>query len=147
MEILESRLKERLVTKYGDKCSKCGQTEDLVIGHIDGQAYLELAYFKTPEIMWDYYHKNFDRESAFIMLVCKKCKEIIPSPQHPTLPELGLVLNEFDQDGKSDEMEKLITKYPHVIQFAYRITEMYYSVLKEEAIRRGLNVEEFEMKE
>ena len=147
MEILESLLKERLVIKYGDMCSKCKQKDDLVIGHIDGQAYLELAYFKTPESMWDYYHKNFDRESAFIMLVCKKCMEAIPSPQHPTFQDMNIIVNEFLHENLQEEMQKLIEKYPHITQTTLRAIDKVHSILKEDVVRRELNAKEFGTKE
>lgn len=131
-------LKEKLIAKYGYACSKCGQKNNLSIEHTDGQSYLELEYFGTLDSMWDYYDKNFDRESEFVSFFCAKCKETIPNPRHPTLTEFTVILNDLVMENKTSEVPYLFDKYSHVLQTGLRMLESSMSDIQQELKRRGI---------
>ena len=95
-EEVESLLKEALIKKYGDKCSKCGKEGNLNICQILGQANSEYQYFlhctrltgydmDYPYYLYNYYLNNFDAESEFLGLICNIY--VIISPQYPTYEE------------------------------------------------------------
>jgi len=129
-EEVESLLKEALIKKYGDKCSKCGKEGNLNICQILGQANSEYQYFlhctrltgydmDYPYYIHNYYLNNFDAESEFLGLICNIC--VIISPQYPTYEEVMTALGDFWAENNLSELQVFMQLHPHTKPIIFRL--------------------------
>jgi len=131
----ESRLKNALIEKYGNKCHFCESfTDSLQIEHLLGQKELERQYLDKFErisdsttdydrLMHVFYYNNFEEESMYIGLVCKECK--VPQKPFPRLDDILSVATDIMHDNNFEEGKLLISKYPQagpIIDRRLRIT-------------------------
>ena len=148
-EEVESLLKEALIKKYGDKCHFCGKSDvPLMIDHILGQKELERQYFDKfvrfsdfvtdyDRLMYCYYYHNFNEESKFIGLVCKKCEVI--QKEIPRIEDILFLLSNSLNENCSNELKLLVSKYPQTIPILDRVTRSTLQILLEEYQSRQHN--------
>lgn len=124
------RLKEALIEKYGNKCSKCKFKRDLKIAHVVGQSNLEYDYYLNCEkntgcymdyeyYIYNYYLENFDSESEFLGLICNVC--VIISPQYPTYEEVMTALGDFWDENNLSELQVFMQLHPHTKPIIFRL--------------------------
>ena len=151
--------KKSLIERLGNNCQICGSNdiEQLEVGFLNGQEYLENQYFENEEEMCVWFVLHFKEESEYLQAECGKCKsEKVQEKSIPLskLEEFYFTPRAMDEqeilawmDKKAEELLTFLRENKQFVPIERRL-ERHYGDLRDKftEIDRNIALIEYEKK-